>query len=118
MPNFSITAPPVSRPVAPTGVYDVDQLRLQCRAIGIIPNRPNLRRCRRAIDLLNHGGVIYRLQDQDFDFYWVESQTYPDLVYSVRVDRHFCTECDCPDASNVNRCTHQIAVILYIAAHN
>ena len=108
--------PPVSREVAPAGVYEIDKLRIQCRAIGVTPNRPNIRRCRRALDLLNYGSVTFDCSDQDFEFYWVKSRTYPDTVYRVRKNGHL--ECNCPDASKGNQCKHQIAVLLYIAQHN
>ena len=111
--NGNMNRPPVSREVAPAGVYDTDKLRLLCREIGVIPNRRNLRRFRRALDLLNHGSVTFDYSDQDFDFYWVNSQTYPDTVYRVRKNGHL--ECNCPDALKGNQCKHQMSVLLYIA---
>ena len=105
--------PPASRGVAPTGVYDIDKLRSQSRAIGISPKRSNLRRCRRALDLLNYGSVTFDHSDRNLDFYWVNSQTYPDTVYRVRKNGHL--ECNCPDALKGNQCKHQMAVLLYIA---
>ena len=107
--------PPKSRKVAPAGVYDTDELRIQCRAIGVTPKRSNIRRCRRALDLLNHGSVTFDYSDQDLNFYWVNSQTYPDTVYRVCKNGHL--ECDCPDALEGNQCKHQMAVLLYIAKH-
>ena len=111
--NNNTTTPPVSREVAPAGVYDTDKLRIQCRAIGVIPKRSNIRRCRRALDLLNHGSVTFDHSDQGFDFYGVNSQTYPDTVYRVRKNGRL--ECNCPDALKGNQCKHQMAVLFYIA---
>ena len=113
--NDNTKKPPMSRGVAPAGVYDTDKLRIQCRAIGVIPNRPNTRRCRRALDLLNHGSVTFNYSDQHFDFYWVNSQTYPDTVYRVRKNGRL--ECNCPDALKGNQCKHEMAVLLYIGEH-
>ena len=113
--NSNTNPPPVSRDVAPAGVYEIDKLRIQCRAIGVIPKRSNVRRCRRALDLLHHGSVTFDYSDQDFDFYWVNSQTYPDTVYRVRKNGHL--ECDCPDALKGNQCKHVMAVLFYIAKH-
>ena len=107
--------PPKSSKVAPAGVYDTDELRIQCRSIGVTPKRSNIRRCRRALDLLNHGSVTFDYSDQDLNFYWVNSQTYPDTVYRVCKNGHL--ECDCPDALKGNQCKHQMAVLLYIAKH-
>ena len=108
--------PPKSSGVAPAGVYDIDELRLQCRMIGVIPKRSSIRRYRRALDLLNHGSVMFDCSDQHFDFYRVNSQTYPDTVYHVR--KNGSVECNCPDALKGNQCKHHMAVLLYIAKYN
>lgn len=105
--------PPVSREVAPAGVYDIDKLRFQCRAIGVIPNRSNRQRCRRALDLLNHGSIAFDYSDQDFDFFWVNSRNSPNIVYRVCKNGHL--ECSCTEALKGDQCEHQMAVLFYIA---
>ena len=109
--NNNMRRPPKSRDVAPTGVYDVDELRTQCRAIGITPQRSNMRRVRQALDLLKHGSVVSDHSDQTHESYWVDSQTQPDTVYRVRKNGRL--ECNCPDAFHGNQCKHQIAVLLF-----
>ena len=109
--NNNMRRPFKSREVAPAGVYDIDELRTQCRAIGIIPQRSNIRRVRQALDLLKHGSVAFDRSDRTHEFYWVDSQTFPDTVYYVRKNGRL--ECNCPDASQGNQCKHQIAVLLY-----
>ena len=59
--NNSTTGRLLSSPIAPMGVYDIDRLRHECEAIRIQPTRPNLRRMRRAIDLLHHRSTTYLL---------------------------------------------------------
>lgn len=109
--NNNMRRLPKSRDVAPTGVYDVDELRTQCRAIGITPQRSNMRRVRQALDLLKHGSVAFDHSDYTHEFYWVDSQTQPDTVYRVRKNGRL--ECNCSDASQGNQCKHQIAVLLF-----
>ena len=109
--NNNMERPPKSSDVAPTGVYDVDELRTQCRAIGISTQRSNIRRVRQALDLLNHGSVAFDHGDQTNEFYWVDSHTHPDTVYRVRKNGRL--ECNCSDASQGNQCKHQIAVLLF-----
>ena len=109
--NNTMKRPLKSREVAPAGVYDVDELRTQCRAIGVSPIRSNIRRVRQALDLLKHGSVAFDHSNQTHEFYWVDSQTYPDTAYRVRKNGRL--ECSCSDGSQGHQCKHQIAVLLF-----
>ena len=127
--NGNIIHPQVSSEIAPIGVYDLDTLRNECKAIGIEPTRPNIRRIRRAIDL-HQNGCISPFHNDDFDAFYVGSQTEAGKGYTVLPH----SGCNCPDAQRLSqdfgeadsysaawnrinqsavRCKHEMAVLLY-----
>ena len=108
----------------PSGVYDLESLKEECRLLEIPPSRPNIRRVRRAMDLHQHGAVRPFLS-QSPDAFFVHSQT-SDKCYCVLPH----SGCSCPDALRMNgdetysaahhrinqtadRCKHEIAVLMY-----
>lgn len=129
--NGNITHPQVSSEIAPVGVYDLDTLRSECKAIGIEPTRPNIRRIRRAIDL-HQSGAVEPWPNHPDNFY-VDSQTEADKCYVVLRS----SGCHCPDAQRMTeeftgyppthpkgvscvrimdsriRCKHEMATMLY-----
>ena len=110
--NYSILNPPVSTPI-PTGVYDLETLRAEARHLNITPTRPNIRRIRRAFDLVENHRV--RLADRfgHVRIYEVGSQTR-DLVHLVVVNGD--NRCTCEDARkrpDFTGCKHSIAVQIY-----
>ena len=110
--DSTIITPPVSTPI-PTGVYDLESLQAEARYFGIIPTRPNIRRIRRAFDLVENHRI--RLTDRfgDVRVYEVNSQTR-DLVHLVVVDAD--NRCTCEDARrrrDFTGCKHSIAVRIY-----
>ena len=98
--------------LAPIGVYDVDALRIGCRAIGVTPIRPNVRRFRRGTDLYLHGSVSIDYIDGTSEVYSVKSQTHIDKVYTV-VCKNGGLTCDCPDSAKGYQCKHQMAVLIH-----
>ena len=133
--NGNTTHPQVSSEIAPTGVYDLDTLRRECKAIGIEPTRPNIRRMRRAIDLHQHGAVRPFYSDKADGYFFVHSQNDSDTCYSVLPK----SGCSCPDAKRLSedfgeadsysaawtrinqsavRCKHEMAVLLWKEQRN
>lgn len=110
--DSSMKATQVSIALAPIGVYDIDALRIGCRAIGVTPTRPNIRRFRRGKDLYLHGNVSIDYIDGITEVYSVRSQTYLYKVYTVRKAGSFTT-CPCPDSAKGYQCKHQMAVLLH-----
>ena len=53
--NSNTSTPMVS---IPSGVYDLESLKSECCLLGIPPSRPNIRRVRKALD------IVERLADQ------------------------------------------------------
>ena len=110
--NSTIITPPVSTPIL-TGVYDLETLRAEARHLNITPTRPNIRRIRRAFDLVENHRV--RLADRfgHVRIYEVSSQTR-DLVHLVVANGD--NRCTCEDArrrSDFTGCKHSIAVRIY-----
>lgn len=110
--DSTILTPPVSTPI-PTGVYDLESLQAEARHFNITPTRPNIRRVRRAFDLIENHRV--RLTDRfgDVRVYEVNSQTR-DLVHLVVVNADY--QCTCEDArrrQGSTGCKHSIAVRIY-----
>ena len=110
--DSTIVTPPVSTPI-PTGVYDLESLQAEARHLNINPSRPNIRRIRRAFDLVENHRI--RLTDRfgDVRVYEVNSQTR-DLVHLVVVDAD--NRCTCEDARrrrDFTGCKHSIAVRIY-----
>lgn len=91
--NSNTSTPHLSTANAiPTGVYDLDTLRTECKAIDVEPTRPNIRRIRRAIDL-HQSGAVEPFPNHPNSFY-VKSQTEADKCYVVLKS----SGCHCPDA--------------------
>ena len=95
-------APSVS---IPQGVYDLETLKTECDALVLQPTRPNIRRVRRALALVDTPNAISNLAnfDDGMKLYSVQSQSHPDSSYIVR--SHGTYECTCPDYGKGNICT-------------
>ena len=110
--NSTILTPLVSIPI-PTRVYDLDTLQAECQSLGIPATRPNVRRVRRALDLVENHRV--RLLDRfgTIRIYAVGSQTR-NLVHLVVANGD--NRCTCEDARkrrDFTGCKHSIAVQIY-----
>ena len=110
--NSTILTPPVSIPI-PTRVYDLDTLQAEARHLNLTPIRPNIRRVRRALDIVENHRV--RLLDRfgKTRIYQVDSQTR-DLVHLVVANGD--NRCTCEDArkrQDFTGCKHSIAVRIY-----
>ena len=110
--DSTILTPPVSTPI-PTGVYDLESLQAEARHLNINPTRPNIRRVRRAFDLVENHRV--RLIDRfgKVRIYEVGSQTR-ELVHLVVANGD--NRCTCEDArrhQDFTGCKHSIAVQIY-----
>ena len=109
--NSNILNPPVSTPI--TGVYDLESLQAEARHLNINPTRPNIRRVRRAFDLVENHRVRRIDRFGDVRVYEVGSQTR-DLVHLVVANGD--NRCTCEDARrhpNFSGCKHSIAVRIY-----
>ena len=109
--NSNILNPPVSTPI--TGVYDLESLQAEARHLNINPTRPNIRRLRRAFDIVDNHRI--RLIDRfgDVRIYEVDSQTR-DLVHLVVVNAdHQCTCEDARKRRDFTGCKHSMAVQIY-----
>ena len=128
MNNITSTPHLSTNNAIPAGVYDLDTLRTECKAIGVEPTRPNIRRIRRAIDL-HQSGAVRLFGDPEADSFIVRSQT-EDKSYIVLPH----SGCNCPDAKRLSadfgevdsysaswerinqsqvRCKHEMAVALF-----
>lgn len=109
--DSTIVTPPVSTPI-PT-VYDLESLQAEARYLNITPTKPNIRRIRRALDIVENHRI--RLIDRfgDVRIYEVDSQTR-NLVHLVVVNGE--NQCTCEDARkrhDFTGCKHSIAVRIY-----
>ena len=94
-------------------VYDVETLKSECVALSIVPSRPNIRRVRRAFDLVDNHHVRNIDTAGHVRIYEVGSQTR-DLVHLV-VANGDC-RCTCEDArrrADYTDCKHSLAVQIY-----
>ena len=110
--NSTIVTPPMSTPI-PTGVYDLETLQAEARHLNITPTRPNIRRIRRAFDIVENHNV--RLIDRcgHIRIYEVSSQTR-DLIHLVVANGDY--RCTCEDArksADFTGCKHSIGVRIY-----
>ena len=110
--NSTILTPLVSTPI-PTAAIDLEILRAEARHLNLIPIFPNIRRVRRALDIVENHRV--RLVDRfgKVRIYEVSSQTR-DLVHLVIANGD--NRCTCEDArrrANFTGCKHSIAVRIY-----
>ena len=97
----------------PSGVYDLDSLKSECQALEIPPSRPNIRRVRKALDIVDAPDAITNVANfADSRLYLVRSQTRADSSYYVQSTDE-TVECTCPDSAKGNACKHRFAVRLY-----
>ena len=126
--NSTIGIPPVSIEIKPPvlhesspvyllpkegGVYDLEFLRAEARCLNITPTRPNIRRIRRAFDLVENHNIRQIDQFGHVRIYEVGSQTR-DLVHLVVANGD--NRCTCEDARkhpNFTGCKHSIAVRIH-----
>ena len=103
-------APSVS---IPQGVYDLETLKTECDALVLQPTRPNIRRVRRALAIVDTPNAISNLAnfDDGMKLYSVQSQSHPDSSYIVR--SHGTYECTRPDYGKGNICKHSMAVQMH-----
>ena len=109
--DCSTLTPPTSSQT--TRVYDLDTLKAEAQYLGIPPTRPNIRRIRRALDIVDNDKV--RLLDTivDVRIYEVRSQTRPLVHLVVANDDNRCTCEDARKHRNFTGCKHDIAVRLF-----
>lgn len=100
----------------PSRVYDLDSLKSVARQFHITPTRPNIRRIRRAFDLLQKGNLNFVGKIEDARLYECQSQSRPTVLHLLVSSR--IVECTCEDARKFVRrrkqteCKHGIAVRL------
>ena len=71
--NSNTSTPMVS---IPSGVYDLESLKSECCLLGIPPSRPNIRRVRKALDIVDAPDAITNVANfADSGLYLVRSQT-------------------------------------------
>ena len=97
----------------PQGVYDLETLKTESNALALQPTRPNIRRVRRALAIVDTPNAIRNLAnfDDGMKLYSVQSQSHPDSSYIVR--SHGTFECTCPDYGKGNICKHSMAVQMH-----
>ena len=108
--------------ITPTGtsndypkIFDLDTLKAEAQSLGITPTRPNIRRIRRAFDLIEKGHITHTANLEGARLYEVKSQTRNSHVHLVVSNE--ITQCTCEDARRLRRegqtgCKHAIAVRL------
>ena len=97
----------------PTGVHDLESVKKECRLLGIPPSRPNIRRVRKALDIVDAPDAITNVANfADSRLYLVKSQTRADSSYYVQ-STDSQVECTCPDSAKGNACKHGFAVRLH-----
>ena len=108
--NSNTSTPMVS---IPSGVYDLESLKSECCLLGIPPSRPNIRRVRKALDIVDAPDAITNVANfADRRLYLVRSQTRADSSYYVQ-STDSQVECTCPDSAKGNACKHGFAVRLH-----
>ena len=126
MIDYSISTLNESTPIYPlptdVSVYDIQTLTSECVSLQIVPTRANIRRVRRALDIVDNHRIrkietagTTRLSPRGVTvrIYEVDSQTR-DLVHLV-VANGDC-RCSCEDARrrfDFTGCKHSIAVQIY-----
>ena len=117
MLNYSIPTLHESTPIYPlptdVSVYDVQTLTSECVSLQIVPTRANIRRVRRALDIVDNHRIRKIETAGVARIYEVDSQTR-DLVHLV-VANGDC-RCSCEDArrrQDFTGCKHSIAVQIY-----
>ena len=113
MTNCNIPALHESTPISPPRVYDLDFLKSEASRLGILPSRNNIRRVRRAYDIVeNH--TIRKIETAGaVRIYEVDSQSR-DLLHLVVANGD--RRCTCEDArrrSDFTSCKHSIAVQIH-----
>lgn len=96
-------------------VYDIDVLKAEAKKLEIQPTRPNLRRIRRAFDLLEKGNaLLVGLINKEARFYVIKSQSRKDRTHLAVANG--IVQCTCEDARKFARrrkqseCKHAIAI--------
>jgi len=108
--NSNTSAPTVS---IPTGVYDLEFLKKECSLLGIPPSRNNIRRVRKALDIVDAPDAITNVANfSDNRLYLVKSQSRADFSYYVQSSSE-TVQCTCPDSAKGNACKHGFAVRLH-----
>ena len=115
MIDYSISTLHESTPIFPNPprVYDLDFLKSEAVRLGILPSRENIRRARRAYDIVENHQIRKIDQFGTVRIYKVDSQSR-DLVHLV-VANGDC-RCTCEDArrrSDFTGCKHSLAVQIY-----
>ena len=92
-------------------VMMIEQAKARAIDLGLVPNRPNIRRVVRAHDLVNRGLVRHQATFENDSIYLVMSQNNPSKVYTVL--RNGKIQCSCPDHQKTGQaCKHGISVLL------
>ena len=113
MIDYSMPTPHESTPISLSRVHDLDFLKSEASRLGIFPSRNNIRRVRRAYDIVeNH--TIRKIESIDVArIYEVDSQSR-DLVHLVVANGdRLCTCEDARRRSEFTGCKHSIAVQIY-----
>ena len=114
MQHYSIPTLHESTPIfSPSKVYDLDFLKSEAAHLGILPSRANIRRIRRAHDIVENHRIRKIESAGTVRVYEVDSQTR-DLVHLIVANGDL--RCTCEDArrrANYTGCKHSIAVQLY-----
>lgn len=116
MQHYSIPTLHESTPIlspSPSKVYDLDFLKSEAAHLNIRPNRANIRRVRRALDIVENHNIREIESAGTVRVYEVDSQTR-DLVHLIVVNGD--SRCSCEDArrrSDFTGCKHSIAVQIY-----
>ena len=76
-------------------VMMIEQAKARAIDLGLVPNRPNIRRVARAHDLVNRGHVRLQADFGDEQIYLVMSQNDLGKVHTVR--RNGKIQCTCLD---------------------
>ena len=92
-------------------VMMIEQAKARAIDLGLVPNRPNIRRVVRAHDLVNRGHVRLQADFGDEQIYLVMSQNDLGKVHTVR--RNGKIQCTCLDyQGHGETCKHGLAVLL------
>jgi len=92
-------------------VMMIEQAKARAIDLGLVPNRPNIRRVVRAHDLVNRGLVRHQATFENDSIYLVMSQNNPSKVYTVL--RNGKIQCDCFDHQKTGEpCKHGLSVLL------
>ena len=118
MIDYSIPTLHESTPIYPLptegSVYDVQTLKSECLSLQIVPTRANIRRARRALDIVDNHRIRKIETAGTTRIYEVDSQSR-DLVHLVVANGDL--RCTCEDARrrrpDFTGCKHSLAVQIY-----